>query len=313
LSAICSDLGWIIPGLKEMDNEIFFIDLPETLDKSREDSIDLFIKYLRSARYSEKTVKLYEEALRTFLTYYSEKGLFEFSEIDLIKFNMNYVLPLKYSRSYQNMIISALKIFFREVLVKKEVEIKLERPRIGHHIPEIFSRQEIEKLLQSIKNIKHRAAIALIYACGLRRSELINLKIQNIDSKRKLLSIKNGKGDKDRIVPLPDKMIEMLRECYKFYRPVEWLFEGSIKGQPWSDTSLREVFIRGLKSAGIIKNFTLHSLRHSYATHLLENGIDLRFIQVLLGHKSSRTTEIYTHVMAKTIDQIKSPFENLKL
>ena len=153
----------------------------------------------------------------------------------------------------------------------------------------------------------------MIYACGLRRNELINLKITSIDSNRKLLIIKGAKGNKDRNVPLPESMIVLLREYYKIYRPKDWLFEGQLAGMPYSETSLREAFVRAMEESGNRKRLTLHSLRHSYATHLLENGIDLRFIQVLLGHKSSKTTEIYTHVSAKAIERIKSPFENLKL
>ena len=147
----------------------------------------------------------------------------------------------------------------------------------------------------------------------MRRSELINLKIHAIDSKRQLLSIKAGKGNKDRVVPLPESMIIMLREYYKVYRPVVWLFEGIEEGKPYSEASLRQVFEAAKSKAHITKRLTLHSLRHSYATHLLENGVDLRFIQELLGHKSSKTTEIYTHVTQKSIEKIKSPFENLKL
>jgi integrase/recombinase XerD len=150
-------------------------------------------------------------------------------------------------------------------------------------------------------------------ACGLRRNELLNLKISAIDSNRKVLTIKGGKGNKDRVVPLPERMIIMLREYYKEYRPVFWLFEGKDKGSQYSEATLREIFEIAKRKARITKKLTLHSLRHSYATHLLENGVDLRYIQELLGHKSSKTTEIYTHVTQKAIEKIKSPFDNLKL
>jgi integrase/recombinase XerD len=155
--------------------------------------------------------------------------------------------------------------------------------------------------------------LALIYACGLRRSELLNLIPANIDSKRELLLIKEAKGKKDRVAPLPEKMIEMLRAYYKEYRPKTWLFEGARPGEPYSANSLQQVFRRAASKSRITKVATLHTLRHSYATHLLENGVDLRYIQEILGHKSSKTTEIYTHVTRKSIAKIKSPFENLKL
>jgi len=313
LASMANELGWYMPDLLQMDNEIYFKKLNRTLTPEKEEVIESFTGYLRAKRYSFRTVTVYSEALRIFMEFNSDKELMEITEKDLVHFNTEYILPKRYSWSYQNQVISALKIYFREILKKNEEEIKLERPRSGRHLPEIFSVEEVEKLLQSIRNLKHQAAIALIYACGLRRSELIHLKLRDVDSKRKLLIIKGGKGDKDRVVPLPDRMIGMLRNYYKIYRPSEWLFEGNVKGVTWSETSLREVFIRAMKYAGIKKNLTLHSLRHTYATHLLENGIDLRFIQVLLGHRSSRTTEIYTHVMARSIDRIKSPFENLNL
>jgi integrase/recombinase XerD len=233
--------------------------------------------------------------------------------MDVISFNEGYILKNRFSWSYQNQIISALKLFFNQVIVKDLVVSEIKRPRRSKSLPDIFSVDEIERFLKSIRNIKHKSALGLIYACGLRRSELIRLQINAIDSKRGILLIKGAKGNKDRIVPLPGSMIELLREYYKLYRPKVWLFEGVIAGEPYSETSLRQAFIRTIKEADIKKKLSLHSLRHSYATHLLENGIDLRFIQELLGHKSSKTTEIYTHVRVKSIESIKSPFEKLKL
>ena len=153
--------------------------------------------------------------------------------------------------------------------------------------------------------------LSLIYACGLRRSELLNLKPSHIDSKRNVLIIEQAKGRKDRIVPLSEKIIDLLRDYYKVYRPQEWLFEGQEVGMKYSARSLQLVLKKCLKLAEIKKPVTLHWLRHSYATHLLENGTDLRYIQELLGHKSSKTTEIYTHVSTKSLQQIRSPFDYL--
>ncbi len=153
--------------------------------------------------------------------------------------------------------------------------------------------------------------LSLIYACGLRRSELLNLKPVHIDSKRHLLIVLNAKGKKDRVVPVSDKTIGMLRDYYKIYRPKIWMFEGQIAGEPYSETSLQDVLKHAVRKANIHKPVTLHWLRHSYATHLLESGTDLRYIQELLGHKSSKTTEIYTHVTEKSLEKIKSPFDDL--
>jgi integrase/recombinase XerD len=145
----------------------------------------------------------------------------------------------------------------------------------------------------------------------LRRSELLNLKPDNIDANRHLLLILNAKGKKDRVVPISDKVIELLRVYYKSYKPETWLFEGQKAGEKYSERSLQLVFKQSLNKAGIKKAATLHWLRHSYATHLLESGTDLRYIQELLGHKSSKTTEIYTHVTEKSLAKIKSPFDDL--
>jgi len=188
---------------------------------------------------------------------------------------------------------------------------QLERPRREHKIPNVLSKEEVAAILQALVNQKHRTMLSLIYACGLRRGELLNLKAENVDSKRHLLLILNAKGKKDRVVPISDKVITMLREYYKLYKPKIWLFEGQNDGEQYSESSLQEVLKHAIKMAGIRKPVTLHWLRHSYATHLLEAGTDLRYIQELLGHKSSKTTEIYTHVSEKSLQKISSPFDNL--
>ena len=153
--------------------------------------------------------------------------------------------------------------------------------------------------------------LSLIYACGPRRSELLNLKISDVDSKRHMLIIRNSKGYKDRQMPISDKTIEMLREYYKTYKPQTWLFEGQKSGEKYSEESLAKVLKNAVNKANIRKTVTLHWLRHSYATHLLEAETDLRYIQELIGHKSSKTTKIYTHVSQKSLQKIKSPFDDL--
>ncbi len=153
--------------------------------------------------------------------------------------------------------------------------------------------------------------LSLIYSCGLRCGELLNLRPENIDSKRGLVLIKQAKAKKDRIVPLSLKILDLLREYYKTAKPINWLFEGQTKGEKYDERSLQNVLKQSLAKTGISKPATLHWLRHSFATHLLENGTDLRYIQELLGHNSSKTTEIYTHVSNKQIQRIVSPFDTL--
>ena len=153
--------------------------------------------------------------------------------------------------------------------------------------------------------------LSLIYSCGLRRSELLHLKPSDIDSKRNIVIIRQSKGKKDRITPLSPKILALLREYYQLYKPKTYLFEGQESGTTYSEQSLQSVLKQALQKGNITKPVTLHWLRHSYATHLLESGTDLRYIQELLGHNSSKTTEIYTHVSTKNLQQIKSPFDDL--
>lgn len=169
----------------------------------------------------------------------------------------------------------------------------------------------MKAILEAHANIKHKAMLSLIYACGLRRSELLSLSPSHVDSKRGVLLIKQAKGKKDRIAPISEKMVLLLRNYYTAHKPTKWLFEGQLIGERYSEKSLENVLKQALLKAKIKKPVSLHWLRHSYATHLLENGTDLRFIQELLGHNSSRTTEIYTHVSTKSIRNIKSPFDDL--
>ena len=190
-----------------------------------------------------------------------------------------------------------------------EIEL-IHRPKTPKLLPNVLSKEEVKAILTVNGNLKHKSMLSLIYSCGLRRGELLNLQLTQVDSKRKLLIIKQSKGRKDRIVPLSEKIIEMLREYYLAFRPKQWLFEGQTGGQ-YSAESLAKVLKQSILKAGIKKPVSLHWLRHSYATHLLESGTDLRFIQELLGHSSSKTTEIYTHVSTKSLQNIKSPFDDL--
>lgn len=270
-----------------------------------------FKGWMQQKRYSENTIKTYTEAIQTFLKYYHLKNPAEITNTDLIEFNRNYILRNGYSTSFQNQVINAVKLFFTRTQNHRfEIE-KVERPRREHKLPNVLSKEEVSAILTASANLKHRTMLSLIYACGLRRSELLNLKPGNIDSKRHLLIILNAKGKKDRVVPISDKVITMLREYYKTFKPKTWLFEGQYEGERYSEKSIQSVLKQALENAGISKPVTLHWLRHSYATHLLESGTDLRYIQELLGHKSSKTTEIYTHVTEKSLQKIKSPFDDL--
>jgi integrase/recombinase XerD len=273
--------------------------------------IQLFEQWMKSKRYSSNTVKTYTEAIRTFLRYHASIPISEITEQDLIEFNNQYILKNHYSSSFQNQVVNAVKLFYSRMTKRQLDPGEIHRPKQGRKLPNVLSKEEVKAILEAPTNIKHKTMLSLIYACGLRRSELLNLKPTNIDSKRHLLIIHNAKGKKDSIVPVSDKLIKLLREYYKMYKPEVWLFEGQKPTEPYSEKSLQSVLKLALQKAGIKKPVTLHWLRHSYATHLLESGTDLRYIQELLGHKSSKTTEIYTHVTEKSLKKIKSPFDDL--
>ena len=226
-------------------------------------------------------------------------------------YNNNYILKNNLSSSFQNQIVNAIKLYFR-IVRETSIEIeKVHRPKREKVLPNVLSKEEVKRILLAHNNFKHKTMLSLIYSCGLRCGELLALQPVHIDSKRNIVLLKNSKGKKDRIVPLSPKILEMLREYYKLYKPKVFLFEGQTEGKPYDDRSLQQVLKQALKKANITKPVTLHWLRHSYATHLLESGTDLRYIQELLGHNSSKTTEIYTHVSTKNIQQIKSPFDDL--
>lgn len=281
------------------------------LNDYQRDKIDSFRVWMENKRYSPNTIKTYTETLGVFFRFFHNKAISELRNEDVVAFNNNYIIKQGHSYSYQNQFVNSLKLFFNKI-EKRVIDVELiQRPRSEKKLPNVLSKQEIKLILESLQNTKHKAMLSLIYACGLRRSELLNIKPQDILSDRKLLHIKQSKGKKDRIVPLSDKLLDMLRDYYKTYKPKVWLFEGQQEGETYSERSLELVFKNALKQSGIKKPATLHWLRHSYATHLLENGTDLRYIQELLGHKSSKTTEIYTHVSTQNIQKIKSPFDDL--
>jgi integrase/recombinase XerD len=273
--------------------------------------IERFKKWMRSKRYSASTIETYTEALKTFLKYHYLKPIEAITNQDIIEFNTDYILKQNLSSSYQNQVVNAIKLFYRQI-ENRNLEVDLiHRPKKEKLLPNVLSKEEVKKILEAHSNLKHKAMLSLIYSCGLRRSELLNLKPENIDSKRNLIIIKQGKGRKDRIAPLSEKILVLLRQYFTEYKPKYWLFEGKVEKERYDERSLSNVLAQALQKVKITKPVTLHWLRHSYATHLLEAGTDLRYIQEILGHSSSRTTEIYTHVSSKSIQNIKSPFDDL--
>lgn len=285
--------------------------LEEKISAEAIEKIEKFRFWLHSRRYSPSTINTYLDSIRTFLRFYAFKKIQEIDNNDLIRFNNEYILANNYSASFQNQVVNAVKLFFKTIENSPLDIDAIHRPKRAKKLPNVLSKEEVKAILDTPTNIKHKAMLSLIYACGLRCGEILSLKPNDIDSKRNILHVKNAKGQKDRIVPLSEKIIVLLREYYKATKPKYYLFEGQTKGNRYDARSLQNVLKQSIAKTKITKPVTLHWLRHSYATHLLESGTDLRYIQEILGHNSSKTTEIYTHVSTKSLQQIKSPFDFL--
>ena len=215
----------------------------------------------------------------------------------------------KVSSSTVNLCFSALKFLYAKTLRREGVMEKIPRLRSTKKLPVVLERQEVESLFSVTENLKHRAILMLIYSSGLRLTEASHLKVTDIDSKRMVLRIREGKGRKDRYTLLSTVVLELLREYWSQYRPQEWLFPGRPAYKPLSVRSIQRVFKKARTLAGIRKPATVHTLRHSFATHLLEQGTDLHRIQLLLGHRSLKTTAIYLHVSRKELVRIVSPLD----
>lgn len=301
-------LGVSLQGSEKI-NEL--LEPKDILSAEANEKVIQLMQWMRSKRYSESTIGTYTDALRIFLRYYSNKTVSEINNNDLIVFNNDYILAKKLSSSYQNQVVNAIKLFFRTVENKNMDIASVHRPKREKLLPNVLSKEEIKLILDAHCNLKHKAMLSLIYSCGLRCGELLQLKPEHIDSKRNVLLIKQAKGKKDRIAPLSSKTVDLLRNYFIACKPKIYLFEGQKQGEPYDIRSLQQVLKQALQKASITKPVSLHWLRHSYATHLLEAGTDLRYIQKILGYSRSTTTEIYTHVSTKGIQNVISPFDSL--
>jgi integrase/recombinase XerD len=260
--------------------------------------------------YSPTTIKTYLEQFKQFQRFYRPAPATELSEPEIRNYILYLIEKRKLSKSTQNQAINAIKFFFEKILKQERKVYELERPMRDRVLPEILSEEEVMQLFAAATNKKHRLILMLIYSGGLRRSELLNLRKGDVDTKRGVLFIKGGKGKKDRQTLLAKAVIPLVEEYLQAAKPFYWLFEGPDHKQ-YSATSLQAIFKRALNASGIQKRIHLHTLRHSFATHLLENGTSTRYIQELLGHGSPKTTEIYTHVSRVALNKIKSPLDNL--
>jgi integrase/recombinase XerD len=293
-------------GAEEVDLSSFRVRGPSDVSVPEE-----YIMRLELKRYSVSTARSYIYMFEEFIRFYRGKTLIEINEQD-IKNYLQHIVRQGKSPSFQNQVINAIKFYYEQVLDMPQRFYDVDRPRPEKKLPAVLSEEEIARVIDGTENLKHKAIMVTIYSCGLRLSELLNLKISDIQSDRNIVLVRQGKGKKDRTTVLSAKTLELLRKYYRENRPREYLFEG-LGGGKYSARSVQAIIKRAVRVAGIRKQVSAHTLRHSFATHLLENGTDLRHIQVLLGHSSSRTTEIYAHISTKFMRTIKSPLDNLNV
>lgn len=260
--------------------------------------------------YSQNTIETYLEAITTLSKHFNLSPDLLSSE-QIREFLHGLVLKNR-SKSMINQYISALKILIVDVLKKKWEDFDIPRPRREKRLPVVLSKEEVERLISHTRNIKHRAFLMVKYSAGLRMGEVLNLKVADIDSSRMQLRIIQAKGFKDRYAVLSPVTLDFLRMYFKIFRPKIFLFETQ-PGKSMAEKTAQSAFKKAMVRAGINKKTGIHSLRHSFATHLLEQGVSLPIIQQLLGHKSLRTTSVYLHVQKYSVESVKSPLDSLAI
>lgn len=281
-------------------------------DYTHIEAIDSYKKALEIQRYSSNTQRTYLGMFKRFLDSFPGRDPQGISEEEIQEYILLNVVKADKSHSYQNQLINSIKFYFERVLHYPRVLYSIDRPRRERKLPSVLSMEEVAALISAIENLKHRTLISMIYSSGLRLGEVLDLRVTDIDSTRMQVRVRQAKGKKDRVTLLSRNMLSLLREYYTKYKPKVYLFEGQ-SGTQYSRTSVQNIFRCAKFMARVKRPATVHTLRHSFATHLLEGGTDLRYIQELLGHNSSKTTEIYTHVSTKKISTIRSPFDDIDL
>jgi integrase/recombinase XerD len=273
-------------------------------------AFEQYLRLLKLKGYSANTIQTYCGAFHYLLRLLGTVGVATLNKEHLQAYLLWLLEKRGYSYANIHTTVNALKFYFEAVEGRGKEFYDLPRPKKKLKLPAILSADEMIGLIQKTANLKHRALLMTAYSAGLRVSELVSLKITDVDSKRMLLHVHQGKGGKDRMVPLSQKLLHTLREYVKNYQPREYLFEGT-EHRPYSTRSAQDVLQEAKQKAGIHKKGGIHLLRHSYATHLLEAGTDIRYIQVFLGHSSLKTTMLYTHVSQLKIETIQSPLDRL--
>ena len=315
-----SDKFWHIPYKdnyldllnKQFEGDINFVIVD---NKNSNKNIDVnlpteYIETLKLKNYSKPTIKTYRQHIIRFLKYYSyidPKGI---SNEQIREFILFLVKEKHYSTSSQNQAINAIKLYYKEVLKKEIEDFYLPRPKREKRLPKVLSESEVSNILKCIENVRDKCMIFLIYSAGLTPSEVTFIKVKDVDSEKMRIFISSAKGDKDRNVILSKKLLKLLREYYKKYKPEKWLFE-SYPGKQYSKRKLQKSFQIAVQKSKITKPATLTILKNSFAVHLIEKGVDVRFVQQMLGHKHSKTTMKYLKVSKRDLSVIQSPLDNL--
>ncbi|HRN91636.1 MAG TPA: site-specific integrase [Ferruginibacter sp.] len=280
------------------------------LSDENAEAIRLMRDLLIMKGYSANTRKTYCNEFHQFLRLLGSTSVNSLEKHHILSYLLWLIEKNNYSEQHVHSAVNAIKFYYEKVMKRGKEFYDLPRPRKPYKLPDILSQDEVMRIINSIDNLKHRMIIMTCYSAGLRVSEVVNLKVHDIDSNRMTIHIRGAKGKKDRMVVLSVKLLDGLRRYASFYRPGDYLFEG-LNGGPYSARSVQKILHEAKKAAGIHKRGSIHSLRHSYATHLLESGTDIRYIQDLLGHNSIKTTMRYTHVSLRDIRNIESPLDKL--
>lgn len=314
----------LFKGVCWVNTKHFFVDKPVNTDNAQLDLSkkrakqkdkdwrtcpEVFLQKLEIRRYAYNTAKVYIACFEKFINYFSEKELLNIDENDIRNY-LQHLSKQDVSSSYLNQVVNSIKFYYEVVMEMPNRFYSIERPKSSKPLPKVLAAKEIAAMIKLTTNLKHKCILSIMYSGGLRMAEVLDLEIKDIDSKRMMIHIRSAKRNKDRYVQLSKRLLPDLRLYYAEFRPKKYLFEG-VKGGRYSQTSTSKVIKRAARKAGITNRVHAHMLRHSFATHLLENGTNLRHIQHLLGHSSSKTTEIYTHVANTAFKDIKNPLDCL--
>ncbi|MEC4005931.1 tyrosine-type recombinase/integrase [Flavobacterium sp. SUN052] len=308
---------WYVPDVLEYRKQ-FGIETKNSISEKtyskispvNHSEIKLFTEQIQLMGYSPNTLRTYTVEFNQFLNYLNDNSARTCTSFQVRNYLLFCMNDLKLSESSIHSRINAIKFYYEKVLFRDKIFVEIPRPKKPLQLPKALNVNEIKKIFEATTNLKHNTMLKMCYGMGLRLSEIINLKISHIDSKTMQVLVARAKGKKDRYVNLPESILDQLRSYYLEYKPKEYLFEGQYGGQ-YSARAVQLVFKNSLHKSNVNKKVGIHSLRHSFATHLLENGTDIRFIQDLLGHNDIKTTFIYTHVTDKSLRKIISPLDNL--